>query len=324
MSSRDHDQCADERFERLLLDSARGDEKPRNVDAAWQQFDSALRGASLLAAGAGGALAVRRAQRWLAAKWLIWGALTGSALTALSLRPHPDRHTAASALLSTSEAVSPLASSTARVPPGLEAPKPEALPRTAERAAPSRAPVPAHALPPHLRPVQVPVPEQAAERAPEPAPAPAASSTLAAQVALIDAARSALAGGIYSEALRLADRYHADFPSGELSPEAETVAIEALIARSERAPALARAALSCALSRRSARSAREMAGALSERVDSEGRRGHEPKRDRWLFARERDRIGCTRGRAAHAPRRYSHAGVHAGRYASQLSSHLAG
>ena len=86
MTSSEHDYSADERFERLLIDSAQSDELPSNVDAAWHKFGAAVSGVSLLAAGAGGALAVQRAQRWLAAKWLVWGVLTGSALTALSLR----------------------------------------------------------------------------------------------------------------------------------------------------------------------------------------------------------------------------------------------
>jgi hypothetical protein len=35
------------------------------------------------------------------------------------------------------------------------------------------------------------------------------------------------------EALRLADQYRTDFPNGELAPEAEVVAIEALAARGD-------------------------------------------------------------------------------------------
>jgi hypothetical protein len=244
MTSSNHDYSADERFERLLIDSARTDELPRNVDAAWQRFDSALRGASLLAAGVGGAIAVRRAQRWLAAKWLIWGALTGSVLTALSLRPYLGQRSEASAVLPSPIAVSAIANSAAQGRPEVEAAQPEAAPLLETRALHSLAPAPSHASSPHLRPAKEPPAEQAPEQEPALAPeqALAPSSTLAAQVALLDAARSALATGIYSDALRLADRYRADFPNGELSPEAELVAIEALLSRSERAAALARAA----------------------------------------------------------------------------------
>ena len=73
------------------------------------------------------------------------------------------------------------------------------------------------------------------------APAPP-HSTLAAQVSLLDTARSALAAGAYAEALSLAERYRTEFPNGELAPEAEVVAIETLVERAERQPAALRAA----------------------------------------------------------------------------------
>src|SRR6478609_11243649 len=108
MSASDHHGSNDERFERLLIDSARGDELPSNVDAAWDRFGAALNAAGGLAVGAAGAIAARRAQRWLAAKWLIWGALTGSALTALSLRPRHDRRVEPSTVLSSASAIAAL------------------------------------------------------------------------------------------------------------------------------------------------------------------------------------------------------------------------
>ncbi len=54
---------------------------------------------------------------------------------------------------------------------------------------------------------------------------------------MLDAARSAIAAGTFAEALRLAERYRGDFPSGELGPEAEVVAIEALVEQGQRQPA---------------------------------------------------------------------------------------
>jgi len=220
--SSDRDYSADERFERLLIDSAQNDELPSNVDAAWNKFGATLSGASLLAAGAGGALAVQRAQRWLAAKWLIWGALTGSALTALSLRPSHEQRAEAPALLSAPLAVPVIASVAPTASSQAEAPQPA-----------SRPPATARPAPHSLRP-----------RAPatrgEPAASP--SSTLTAQVALLDAARTAIAAGAFAEALRLSERYRAEFPTGELAPEAEVVAIEALIERGQRQPAAERAA----------------------------------------------------------------------------------
>ncbi|HKO51061.1 MAG TPA: hypothetical protein VJV79_25305 [Polyangiaceae bacterium] len=222
-SDRD-DYSTDERFERLLLDSGQSDQLPSNVDAAWDKFGAALNGASLLAAGAGGALAVQRAQRWLAVKWLIGGALAGSALTALSLRPSQDRPIVPSAA-SVPSAIAPVTSSVA----------------AAERA--SEGQPPAAALPPMAkllpRSNRPRTPLARAEAAPS--PEPPLSSTLSAQVALLDAARSALASGAFAEALRLADRYRSDFASGELAPEAEVVAIEALVQGGQRQPALERA-----------------------------------------------------------------------------------
>ena len=44
------------------------------------------------------------------------------------------------------------------------------------------------------------------------------------------------------EALRLADQYRSDYPNGELAPEAEVVAIEALAARADQPALAARAA----------------------------------------------------------------------------------
>ena len=233
-SDSQRDRSSDERFERLLIDSARSDELPRNVDAAWNKFGAALNGVSLLGAGAGGELAVQRAQRWLAAKWLIWGMLSGSALTALSLRAIHDRRAAPSAALSAPTVV-PAAKSSAPAPPTEH----EVERGTAALRSPLRAEL--HSTRPRTAPAR-------GEAAPPPRPGgetaalSRATSTLSEQVALLDAARSASASGDFAEALHLADRYRVDFPGGELAPEAEVVAIEALVGRAERQAALARAA----------------------------------------------------------------------------------
>ena len=62
------------------------------------------------------------------------------------------------------------------------------------------------------------------------------------EVLAIDYESKDNASGAFAEALRLADRYRVDFPDGELSPEAEVVAIEALVAEHARQAASARAA----------------------------------------------------------------------------------
>ena len=131
MTSSEYDSSADERFERLLIDSAIRDELPSNVDAAWHEPNSALQGVGLLAAGAGAALAARRAQRWLAAKWLIRGLLTGSALTALSLRPNHRPRVEANPTLSAPSAPPTLATHPATSRPADEAQPPAAPAATA-------------------------------------------------------------------------------------------------------------------------------------------------------------------------------------------------
>jgi len=57
-----------------------------------------------------------------------------------------------------------------------------------------------------------------------------AESSLAREVAALDAARTALAVGANASARRQIEQYHRDFPQGELSADADVVAIEALAA----------------------------------------------------------------------------------------------
>jgi outer membrane protein assembly factor BamD (BamD/ComL family) len=63
----------------------------------------------------------------------------------------------------------------------------------------------------------------------------AGSSTLAAEVAALDAARTAAAAGELDRTLRLLDRYHYEFPAGELAADADVVAIEARAAQGDHA-----------------------------------------------------------------------------------------
>jgi len=220
MTPSEHEPSADERFERLLLASAESDELPSHVDAAWRRFDGALTSVSLLAAGREGALTARRAQRWLAAKWLLAGAIAGSALTALSFGVSQVQP----ALPATkSPAVSaPSIASFAPVPRAQVIEEPIA---SARQSPPKRAP----------RSPRASQPESSREAV------SAANSTLAAQVAMLDAARAALSSGALAEALRLAERYRDAFPNGELAPEAELVAIEVLVEQGARPLAVQRA-----------------------------------------------------------------------------------
>jgi hypothetical protein len=55
------------------------------------------------------------------------------------------------------------------------------------------------------------------------------SSDLGDQIALVDAARSALGGGDANAALSLVRKYRSDYPSGAFRPEAAAIKIEALV-----------------------------------------------------------------------------------------------
>ena len=82
-----------------------------------------------------------------------------------------------------------------------------------------------------------------------PAPAPSsvsaapssAPSNLAAEQALIDTARSALARGRAADALRATDDHSREFPRGRLAEERETMAIQALLLAGRRGDAEMRA-----------------------------------------------------------------------------------
>lgn len=218
-----------QRFERLLLDSARADGLPEGVAQAWQRFSAGLvsagglvgqeAGASSARGGAGrlpgSALSTATGMaRAVAVKWLLIGALLGSALTALGMSrgraapvtaavqlPHSASPSRALAVPSAA-----LLSNPAAAAPSPSAPNARTAGAPAQRAA--------------LRPQR----ELRSSR-----------STLGAQVALLDAARAAARTGQASQALALTNRYQRQFPAGELAPDAEVVAIEALAAEGDRA-----------------------------------------------------------------------------------------
>ena len=87
-----------------------------------------------------------------------------------------------------------------------------------------------------------PAPQQAKATPPPPAesPAPIDPRRLAAEVALLDRARTAL-GSDAAAALAILDEYKHAFADGALTAEADVLAIEALIAHGERAAAAERA-----------------------------------------------------------------------------------
>jgi hypothetical protein len=93
-----------------------------------------------------------------------------------------------------------------------------------------------------------PAPPAASEDAPRLPDAPRAASApslaardpapdLAAEIALLDRAREALAAGEPARALAVLERYDREMPAGRLAPEAAYVRIEALLAAGDRAGA---------------------------------------------------------------------------------------
>lgn len=211
---------ADTAFERRLLESAREDAHPRDVEQAWTRFAGSLGAVLGDQGGAAGDLPVgasqigARAGRATAAKWILVGAIAGTSVTGallLGRGPAADQRSAI-------ERVAP-AQATGRPDPGpppvLEPPSVKETPRASKHRL-------GHGV--------------------GPAPRPAASSTLADQVSRIDTARLAIASGDCDEAMRLIARYHDDFPGGALAPDADVVALEAAAAKHDRAEVTRRAA----------------------------------------------------------------------------------
>jgi hypothetical protein len=93
-------------------------------------------------------------------------------------------------------------------------------------------------------------------------PAPDPTSDLGSQIALLDAARAAVATGAQRQALDLLRRYEDKFPSGSFRPEATAVKVEALVKLGRRAEARAMAERFVAQNRGSllARRVTELAG----------------------------------------------------------------
>jgi hypothetical protein len=237
-----------QRFERLLLDSARADALPRDVSGAWASFSATLLSVGELTTASASAGAARLrppsadtdasalggGTRALALKWLVVGALAGSALTAFTLDGARAWRTRDSATVAS---VSPVTSVAPPVQPASVAPA-AVVPQVVGDSSSGRATLEAE----RVRPRHVPK----ATAASVPTALPSANrgnsvenplerphSTLGAQVALLDAARTAAAAGAFGEALSLIERYRHDFPTGELAPDAEVVAIEALAAQSD-------------------------------------------------------------------------------------------
>ena len=211
---------AESRLARQLLDSARVDEvKPQATEAAWLKFSGALAQTALQAsppAAVEPAVAALRSVKraaaagWSSLSWLVLGAVAGSALTAAWL----DRDRPSNSSTPLAASVSSVATPTPSAPAGVAFAAP---------AEPVRTPA-----------AQEPVISAPRTRHRERTLAPP-SSTLAAEVAQLDAARTALEVGAYSEAKRLLAQFHRDFPRGELTTEARVIHLELLSAKGDKA-----------------------------------------------------------------------------------------
>jgi len=248
----DRDNRSDAEFERSLLESARKDGPAHSAQDAWARFAGGLSlivpspspgggGPQAVAKPTGATTMAKTAVRGVVMKWLFLGAIGGSAVTAAVVQ-HRERTPNAPAVERLS-AIPRQTADEARVPLPVGEPVTTLQPRTATPVPLARRPGPARTRPqPH---------QPGAERVSEPltaeneTPAHAVvepSSTLAAEVARIDAARSASANGKHDEAIRLIERFHRDFPEGALAPDADVVALEAAAAKHDRAEVERRAA----------------------------------------------------------------------------------
>ncbi|HVR03087.1 MAG TPA: hypothetical protein VMT47_13200 [Polyangia bacterium] len=219
-------QPSDEEFERALIDSARADELPEaRANEAWSAFAGRLAGVAGGLPGIDGSAAPRgatgpevtavvRSGYGAATRWLLLGAVGGGVVaTGFMWRYRSER-----AWRPASEAIVSVGASGERLEEG---PNRARVALAEPDDGPTRAP-----LDERRRTVRPPRPREASG-ASEP-------SSLAAEVAMLDAARKAAAAGDPDTALRLIDRYRYDFPEGELAADTEVVAIEALAAKGKR------------------------------------------------------------------------------------------
>jgi len=223
MTGHEPDERAQIDFERSLFESARGDAPPPGAtERAWRRFTA---DAAWLAPIAAAASAPRGWFDWFdsaaarATKWTLIGAIGGGSLVAVWLRPQAAREPALAPASVALEATAAAPVDTAAL--ALDAPAGTAP-------APPSAP-PALDTPPAARSRKPPAPVSRTSTG------PGAESLLAREVAALDAARTALAVGANASALRQIERYHREFPQGELSADADVVAIEALAAEGQSA-----------------------------------------------------------------------------------------
>jgi hypothetical protein len=234
----DEQRNGDAAFEMRLLRSANADEAPPGAAReAWSKFASttsavALGAASLEPRG------ILRGVRRGALPWLVAGVVGGSALTAAWMAVRPASSTTASRIGSASmafpstipdrqslsaPATSPSASSAENIlPRDIARPKNASSDHSKRSGMPSRRHTEGRAQAP-LSPVTFAAPAVEAE-----------VSTLSAEAAALEGVRAALSDRSFDRALELVGEFHRRFSNGQLTADADALAIEALAARGNR------------------------------------------------------------------------------------------
>lgn len=242
--------ASDGDFERALLESARDDGPPADATAAaWAKFVSVSGG---VASGVGAdALRPPRTEgnSWFGSapaaplKWLVLGALGGSVLTAAWLKLSSARHPDAELSTLSAQVASPALTGVATPAPSTprSAPAPASAATTEESALRAALPGKAGLRRGRSARAAIAIPKPDATGSPriseEPDATTKASSRLAAEVAALDAVRTALSIGAPERALQGVEGYRREFPEGELTPEAHVLEVEALAAKGDRAGA---------------------------------------------------------------------------------------
>jgi hypothetical protein len=238
------DPSADGAFERELLESARGDRAgDEAVQAAWSRFALALGATATLAGaetmhrvqgpklGAGGHAALR---------WIALGALGGGLVTAALVAVLSGRGGSPKSVPSAALSSAPLSSVT-RPSPEVAVPSPVALNPKGEEPSARTSPAGERADAQEV----TSRPGASTRRGGAPAPAsgavatsrtnarPGTSSSLAAEIALLDAARGASRAGEFERALAILARYRREHARGELRRESDVLTLETLFLRGD-------------------------------------------------------------------------------------------
>jgi TolA-binding protein len=269
MSTYNPKELSEPDFERSLLDAARVDPLPQNVQIAWANFAGAMRLAASHVEPGSGLHTIEHPEKTVsrvsgeitqgvrfgigkAATWLIVGAIGGSALTA-GLLIHRTGGTQNNPIRAAAQLVPAVSAPSKGNSASLStAVAPTALVASDAEIAAMHQPLASHAKTPRqstgansleqgvadgqasstLRSIDATSSQSLTEDR---------KSSLAAQVRRLDAARTAYRIGAYIDAIHWVEDYHREFPNGVLAPDADVVEIEALVGKQDREAAARRA-----------------------------------------------------------------------------------